>query len=67
MTNTIVGVDLAKEVIPVCIYAGQKVLSNIEITPREFLEWLATSKLLRVTFEACGTSNVSTLSDPKQH
>ncbi|OUS29454.1 IS110 family transposase [Gammaproteobacteria bacterium 45_16_T64] len=57
MTNTIVGVDLAKEVIQVCIHANQKVLSNTEMTPQEFLEWLATSKPLRVVFEACGTSN----------
>ena len=31
MKNTIVGVDLAKDVIQVCIYTNKKVRSNIEM------------------------------------
>ncbi len=36
MNNTRVGVDLAKDVIQVCIYANNKVRSNEEMTPQEF-------------------------------
>lgn len=36
MYRTKVGVDLAKEVIQVCIYRNKKVQSNIEMTPNEF-------------------------------
>mgnify|MGYP000220176127 FL=1 len=37
MYRTKVGVDLAKDVIQVCIYRNKKVQSNIEMTPSEFL------------------------------
>ena len=37
MYRTKVGVDLAKKVIQVCIYKDKKVLSNVEMTPDEFL------------------------------
>lgn len=37
MKNTIVGVDLAKEVIQVCIYTNKEVHSNKEMIPSEFL------------------------------
>jgi hypothetical protein len=37
MKNTTVGVDLAKEVIQVCIYTNNKVQSNTEMTHHEFL------------------------------
>ena len=57
MKNTMVGVDLAKEVIQVCIYRNNKVLSNIEMTPNEFLCWLVNAKPVTIIFEACGTSN----------
>ena len=57
MKNTIVGVDLAKDVIQVCVYANKKVQSNTELTHHEFLEWLFNTVETTVVFEACGTSN----------
>ncbi|MEY8201112.1 MAG: IS110 family transposase [Colwellia sp.] len=57
MYRTKVGVDLAKEVIQVCIYRNKKVQSNIEMTPNEFLCWLINAKPVTIIFEACGTSN----------
>ncbi len=57
MKNTIVGVDLAKDVIQVCVYTGDKVQSNTEMKHHEFEEWLFTSSETTVVFEACGTSN----------
>jgi transposase len=35
----------------------KKVRSNIEMTPSEFIDFLANSLLLTIVFEACGTSN----------
>jgi len=52
-----VGVDLAKEVIQVCIYTNKKVHSNVEMTHHEFLTWLFKTKPVIIVFEACGTSN----------
>lgn len=57
MNNTIVGVDLAKNVIQVCVYANKKVQSNTEMRRHEFLEWLFNTSGTTVVFEACGTSN----------
>lgn len=57
MNNTIIGVDLAKEVIQVCVYTNNKVRSNIEMTPQEFTNYLANLTPCMVVFEACGTSN----------
>ena len=57
MKNTIIGVDLANDVIQVCVYAKKKVQSNIEMTQYEFLEWLFNTTETTVIFEACGTSN----------
>lgn len=57
MKNTIVGVDLAKKVIQVCVYTNNKVQSNTEMTLNEFTAWLAKSNSLTIVFEACGTSN----------
>ena len=57
MKNTIVGVDLAKEVIQVCVYANKKVQSNAEMTHDEFCEWLFKTSDTTVVFEACSTSN----------
>jgi transposase len=53
MKNTIVGVDLAKDVIQVCVFANKKVRSNIEMTPSEFIDFLANSLSLTIVFEAC--------------
>jgi len=47
MYRTRVGVDLAKEVIHVCIYRNKKVQLNIEMTPSEFLYWLVNAKPVR--------------------
>ena len=38
MHSTRVGVDLAKDVIQVCVFKRNKVQSNIEMTPDEFHE-----------------------------
>jgi transposase len=57
MNNTRVGVDLAKDVIQVCIYANNKVRSNKEMTQQEFSLWLINIKPGIIIFEACGTSN----------
>jgi transposase len=57
MNGTVVGVDLAKEVIQVCIYTNKKVHSNSEMTHSEFLTWLFEIKPTTIVFEACGTSN----------
>jgi transposase len=57
MKNTIVGVDLAKEVIQVCIYTNKKVHSNKEMTHKEFRAWLFKTTPTTLVFEACGTSN----------
>jgi len=46
MENTIVGVDLAKDVIQVCVFTNKKVRSNTEMTPSEFIDFLANSKSL---------------------
>ncbi len=57
MKNTMVGVDLAKKVIQVCIYTNKKVRSNVEMTHHEFLTWLFKTKPVTIIFEACSTSN----------
>lgn len=58
MTNTtIIGVDLAKDVIQVCVLSRNKMLSNVEVTPFEFTQFLVRQKPSIVVFEACGTSN----------
>ena len=57
MKNTRVGVDLAKDVIQVCIFTNNKVLSNTEMTPSEFSLWLINAEPVTIIFEACGTSN----------
>lgn len=55
--STTVGVDLAKEVIQVCITKQGKVILNTEMTPQEFRCFLAKAKACVIVFEACGTSN----------
>lgn len=57
MNNTMIGVDLAKEVIQVCIYTNQRVHSNKEMTHNEFLLWIFKAKPSIIIFEACGTPN----------
>jgi transposase len=57
MNNTIVGVDLAKDVIQVCIVKDNKVISNEEVTPVQFMFWLLNSKPVTIIFEACSMSN----------
>ncbi|WED22784.1 IS110 family transposase [Vibrio sp. JC009] len=57
MKNTIVGVDLANDVIQVCVVRSNKVLSNKEMTPQAFNAWLAKSKPVTVIFEACSSAN----------
>ena len=44
MNTTTVGVDLAKNVIQVCVVKRNKVLSNTEMTRQEFMAWLRKSK-----------------------
>ncbi len=53
----IVGVDLAKKVIQVCLVKRDKVISNTEMAPQEFRCFLAKTKSCTIVFEACATSN----------
>jgi len=57
MNDTIIGVDLAKHVIQICVVKSNKVISNKEITATEFSAWLTTSKKATIIFESCATSN----------
>ena len=57
MNNTTIGVDLAKDVIQVCVFSQQKVISNSEMNVADFTIWLAQRKPTTIIFEACGTSN----------
>jgi len=57
MHTTIIGVDLAKDVIQVCVVKHNKVLSNEEMIPSEFISWLANHPRSMVVFEACAMSN----------
>jgi len=57
MKNTTVGVDLAKNVIQVCVCKNTKVVSNTELTHHEFLEWLFNTQSTTIVFEACSNSN----------
>lgn len=57
MHTTLVGVDLAKEVIQVCVTKHKEVRSNTEMTPDKFSLWLSTQQRMTIVFEACATSN----------
>lgn len=57
MNNTIVGVDLAKKVIQVCVVKRHKVLLNEAMSASEFSLWLATQSSVVIVFEACSMSN----------
>jgi len=57
MNNTIIGVDLAKHVLQICIVKSNKVVSNKEINAIEFSAWLAKTDNAVIIFESCATSN----------
>jgi len=57
MKKTIVGVDLAKKVIQVCVVQGNQIVSNDEISHQQFSSWLAMAKPAVIVFESCATSN----------
>jgi len=57
MKNTIVGVDLAKKVIHVCVVHRNQLVSNDEMSPAQFTSWLAMAKPATIVFESCATSN----------
>ena len=57
MKTRIIGVDLAKDVIQVCVVTNNTVITNKELLAPDFGSWLASSKKAMVIFEACGTSN----------
>ena len=40
MNDTIIGVDLAKHVLQICVVKSNKVVSNKEINASEFSVWL---------------------------
>ena len=55
--NTI-GVDLAKNVIQVCVVSpANKELQNKELTRKKFDEFLVKQKPVLVAFEACATAH----------
>ena len=56
--NTI-GVDLAKNVIQVCVVSvSNKELLNKELTRKKFTEFLVKQKPALVAFEACATAQL---------
>lgn len=57
MYDTIIGVDLAKHLIQICVVTNGKVMSNNEITAQEFSAWLVNTKPSMIIFESCATSN----------
>jgi len=57
MKNTIVGVDLAKNVIQVCTVKNNTVVSNEEVNPMQFMAWLFNTQPITIVFEACAMSN----------
>ncbi len=57
METNIVGVDLAKNVIQVCIVKNNKTVVNKELSSEHFMNWLQTTKATTLVFEACATSN----------
>jgi len=54
MNNTTIGVDLAKDVIQVCVLSQQKVMSNAEMSVADFAIWLAQRKLSTIVFKLVG-------------
>lgn len=57
MKKTIVGVDLAKKVIQVCVVKGTEIVSNDEMPSGQFASWLVKAKPAIVVFESCAMSN----------
>ncbi len=57
MSNTIIGVDLAKRVIQVCVVTTKTLISNEAMSPEKFMTWLTLTKPSTIVFEACATSN----------
>lgn len=57
MKDTIIGVDLAKHVLQICVVKSNKVVSNKEINTSEFNAWLAKTDKAIIIFESCATSN----------
>ncbi len=57
MKKTIIGVDLAKNVIQVCVVKGSEIVSNNKITSEQFASWIAMVKPAIIVFESCSTSN----------
>jgi len=45
MNNTTIGVDLAKDVIQVCVFSQQKVTSKTEMSVTDFAIWLTQNKI----------------------
>ena len=59
MKKMIVGVDLAKKVIQVCVVRANKIVSNDEVSSAQFTSWLAMAKPAIIVFESCATSNAA--------
>jgi transposase len=57
MKKMIVGVDLAKKVVQVCMVRANKIVSNDEVSCAQFTSWLAMAKPVIIVFESCVTSN----------
>ena len=57
MKKTIVGVDLSKKVIQVCMVQANQIVSNDEMSPVQFTSLLAMTKSAIIVFESCATSN----------
>ncbi len=57
MSTTIIGVDLATKAIQVWVYLNSKVLSNKELTPQQFSEFLRQQTPCVVVFESCSGFN----------
>lgn len=57
MYDTIIGIDLAKHLIQICVVVNGAVMSNEEITAQEFSSWLVNTQPAMIIFESCATSN----------
>ncbi|MFD2177168.1 IS110 family transposase, partial [Veronia pacifica] len=55
--TTIVGVDLAKDMIQVCVVSNSKIEENKALTACQFESWLANTVPDTLVFEACVTAN----------
>ncbi len=57
MKKMIVGVDLAKNIIQVCVVKEAEIVSNDGISSEQFASWLALAKPAVIVIESCATSN----------